>query len=217
MTSPAVWQSILTAIDNLSVTTPAGPSILVKTLVDLWRDGTTPLETAEKCLASIFLGGIENDGADGVRCLLAIPARINALAEALGATYWQTLSKAPAKIVVSKAAHHRIRDVRHQVLLVDLDAWRAWALEHRGAEELTPEELAGFADRLDDLFDRREALTEDLKALKAEIKSSGFDVGRLVDVVKMRRELQRGDDAVVGKWRDGVAMMELYLERLEVE
>ncbi len=155
------------------------------------------------------LGAREIEGDDGPVFLVAIPARVNELGDAFGGDYWQALLKAPPKVVVSKTGMHRIRNVRHQVMLVDLAAWRAWAMQHRDPSGITTVELRELAERWDRILDRRQEVAEDLKTLKAQVKARGFSPKVLGDVVEIRRKEGSRDG-----WDDLAAMMDLYLERV---
>lgn len=200
------WAATIRAIEAIEIADGS-----VGEVIGAWIDGGATFERfIEPALAGVTLGAIEAENADGTeRHLLAVPARVNALAAALGETYWQVLAKAPPKIVVSRTTRHIIGSVRYDVALIDVDAWRAWALENRGAEDLTVEELEELAGRLDDVLDRRDAVAADLKALKAEVKSRGFSPKVLVDVVQMRRKGEGSEEFFT--YAD---MMRLYLERL---
>ena len=49
------------------------------------------------------------------------------------------------------------------------------------------EKLRAFAERMERLLDDRDAIGEDLKELKAEIKSDGFNVRTMEKLVAIRR------------------------------
>lgn len=208
MTLTPDWAETIRAIEEMETA-----DTLVGAILDAWIVAGERFEPIESLLAAVTLGAIDTENADGTeRHLLAVPARVNALAASLGDSYWQSLAKAPPKIVVSKATRHVIGAVRYDVALIDLDAWRAWSLEHRSSADLTVEELEELAGRLDDVFDRREAVAKDLKALKAEVKARGFDPKVLVDVVQLRRDGE--GSAGFFSYAD---MMRLYIERLGIE
>lgn len=121
MTKQPEWADVLRSIEAFCI-----DQVRISTVLDVWlSDDSTGLDHVDMVLSGAMLGAAELDGPNGRQCLLAVSARINELSHALGDTYWQTLAKAPPKIAVSKAGTHRIRDVRHQVILIDVTAWRA--------------------------------------------------------------------------------------------
>jgi uncharacterized protein (UPF0335 family) len=66
------------------------------------------------------------------------------------------------------------------------------------------ERLTSFAQRMERLLDDIDALRQDLKELKAEAKSDGFDVPVLTRLVAIRRNKRRAD-------REGEALSMLML------
>ena len=199
MTKQPEWAEVLRAIEAEGA---------VEMALTAWMIGVSVEATAET-LELYMLGAAELDGPNGRQFLLAVPARINELARTLGDTYWQTLAKAPPKIAVSKTGTHRIRDVRHQVILIDVAAWRAWAAEHRDPSSLTNEELKGFVDRVLDLNERKREIAEDIKDVYAEAKATGYDTKVMRKVVA----ILESDDKRPG-WQEFTGLIDLYLDHL---
>ena len=74
------------------------------------------------------------------------------------------------------------------------------------------DDLTRYADRLDRLLREADETRADLKELKAEIKSSGFDPAALVRVVQLRRdELKRVRE------EEKLQQVALYADRLGVQ
>ena len=57
------------------------------------------------------------------------------------------------------------------------------------------QKLTAFMNRMDNLLDTLDAAKEDVKNLKDEIKSDGFNVRAFTKAVKMRRDERARDDA----------------------
>lgn len=179
----------------------------VSGFIDAWISEQCTVSDVDQALSDAMLGAIEiEDDKIGRRRGLAIPARINKHADRLGGTYWQTLAKAPPRIVISRTATHRIRDVRYSALLLDVDAWRAWSLEHRDPASMTNEELMGFVDRLVRLAEEIQAIKDVEKEVIAEAKGRGWDAKALRKVVN----LVKTDDGVPG-WQEFSSIVDLYL------
>lgn len=201
----AEWAAALRKIEALDLEDDS-----VAGAIDRWLAGDATADM-DRTLSAAMLGAIEipDPKSSIVRLALAVPARINELAERLGATYWQALAKAPPRIVISRAATHRIRDVRYSALLLDVGAWRAWALEHRDPASLTNEELIGFVDRLVALADELDEVRAAEKDVIAEAKGRGWDTKVLRKIVG----LVRTEDGVAG-WQEFSSMVDLYLANI---
>lgn len=52
---------------------------------------------------------------------------------------------------------------------------------------IAADRLRSFVDRLERLEEERKALASDIKDIKAEAKSAGFDLGALAALLKIRR------------------------------
>lgn len=78
--------------------------------------------------------------------------------------------------------------------------------------ELANDDLARFAARLERLLDAADEAKADLKELKTEIKSSGFDPAALIRVVQLRR-----DERKRAKEQDRLQQVALYAARLGVQ
>jgi uncharacterized protein (UPF0335 family) len=199
------WAAALRKIETMPIDISS-----VAGVFDRWIDGESSAAEADQALSAVMLGAIDiDDPKAGRRRALAIPARINELTERLGTTYWQTLAKAPPRIVISRSATHRIRDVRYAALLLDVDAWRAWALEHRDPASMTNEELMGFVDRLVALAEERQGIMDIEKEVLAEAKGRGWDTKALRKVVS----LVKTEDGVPG-WQEFSSMVDLYLANI---
>lgn len=77
---------------------------------------------------------------------------------------------------------------------------------------ITNNDLARFADRLDQVLDAAEEASAALKDLKAEIKSAGLDPAALVSVAKLRR-----DDRKRVRAEERLQAVALYADRLGVQ
>lgn len=198
----AEWATALRKLEALAVDLSTVAAVL-----DTWIAGESAVSHVDQVLSDAMLGAIEiEDAKIGRRRGLVIPARINELADRLGGTYWQTLAKSPPRIVISRAATHRIRDVRYSALLLDVDAWRAWALEHRDPASMTNEELMGFIDRLVRLAEEIQEIKDIEKEVIAEAKARGWDTKALRKVVS----LMKTEDGVPG-WQEFSSIVDLYL------
>lgn len=78
--------------------------------------------------------------------------------------------------------------------------------------ELANDDLARFATRLEHMLDAADDAKVDLKALKTEIKSAGFDPAALVRVVQLRR-----DERKRAREQDRLQQVTLYASRLGVQ
>lgn len=78
--------------------------------------------------------------------------------------------------------------------------------------ELANDDLARFAARLERLLDAADEAKADLKELKTEIKSAGFDPAALVRVVQLRR-----DEHKRAREQDRLQQVTLYASRLGVQ
>lgn len=196
------WAEALRKLEALAIDVSTVAAVL-----DAWIAGESSVSHVDQALSDAMLGAIEiDDPKIGRRRGLMIPARINELADRLGGTYWQTLAKSPPRIVIGRAATHRIRDVRHSVLALDVDAWRGWALEHRDPASMTNEELMGFVDRLMRLAEEIQGIKEVEKEVIAEAKARGWDTKALRKVVS----LMKSEDGVPG-WQEFSSIVDLYL------
>lgn len=149
----------------------------------------------------------EADTLGGTRWLLAVPARVNSLAHALGAEYWVRLAKAPPKILVSKTATARIEGVRHQVLQIDIAAWLAWRDENRAPEALSDGLLQQVVEQIEHLEEEKRETANTIKEAYAAAKAQGFDVSTLRQVVRIRA-------MDPDKRREQQVLLDLYLSRL---
>ncbi len=209
MTKQPEWAEVLRKVEGIKVTDPDCGALTVGDVFRLWEniDVGGFLRLIVPPLESVMLGGTLASYDDMDRRLLAIPARINELALALGDTYWQTLAKAPPKIAVSKSGHHRIRDVRHQVILIDVAAWRAWSAEHRDPSTLTNDQLKAFVERIERLEEEKKTISDDIKDVYAEAKGNGFDTKILRKVIAIRKM----DPNEYAEMQD---ILELYLQAI---
>lgn len=205
MAAQTEWAAALRKIEAMPIEMSS-----VAGVFDCWIGGESNAADADQALSAVMLGAIEiDDPKAGLRRALVIPARINELANRLGGTYWQTLAKAPPRIVISRSATHRIRDVRYAALLLDLDAWRAWSLEHRDPATMTNEELMGFVDRLIALAEEIQEIKDVEKDVLAEAKARGWDTKALRKVVS----IMKTDDGVIG-WQEFSSIVDLYLANI---
>ncbi len=173
------WAAVLHALEEIETGDGSVGEILSAWIVGAvacYRDVVPDLSV-------VSLGAIERPEAR----LLAVPARINTLAAALGPTYWQTLIKGPPTVVVAKAVPHRIRNVRHQVVLVDVDAWRAWARRHRDPSSLTNEELRAIVEKIERLEEEKQTIADDVGDVYAEAKANGFDTKIMRQIIRIRK------------------------------
>lgn len=204
MSESPEWAAALRRIDTLPVEMSSVAGIL-----DAWIAEESTASHVDQALSAVMLGALEiEDAKAGRRRALVIPARINELADRLGGSYWQTLAKSPPRMVISRAATHRIRDVRYAALLLDVDAWRAWALEHRDPASMTNEELAGYVDRLLRLAEEIQEIKDIEKEVLAEAKARGWDTKALRKVVG----LLKADD--VPGWQEFSSIVDLYLAHI---
>ena len=74
------------------------------------------------------------------------------------------------------------------------------------------DDLTSYADRLTRLLDAADEAKADLKELRAEIKSAGYDPAALVRVVQLRR-----DERKRAKEQDRLQAVALYADRLGVQ
>ena len=76
----------------------------------------------------------------------------------------------------------------------------------------TNDDLTSYADRLTRLLDAADEAKADLKELRVEIKSAGYDPAALVRVVQLRR-----DERKRAKEQDRLQQVTLYASRLGVQ
>jgi len=74
------------------------------------------------------------------------------------------------------------------------------------------DDLTSYADRLTHLLDAADFLREDIKQLRIEIKSAGYDPAALVRVVQLRRDERKRE-----KEQERLQAVALYADRLEVQ
>lgn len=74
------------------------------------------------------------------------------------------------------------------------------------------DDLTSYADRLTRLLDAADEAKADLKELRVEIKSSGYDPAALVRVVQLRR-----DERKRAKEQERLQAVTLYADRLGVQ
>ena len=76
----------------------------------------------------------------------------------------------------------------------------------------TNDDLTSYADRLTRLLDAADDVREDIKQLKVEIKSAGYDPAALVRVVQLRR-----DERKRAREQERMQMISIYADRLGVQ
>ena len=76
----------------------------------------------------------------------------------------------------------------------------------------TNDDLTSYADRLTRLLDAADEAKADLKELRVEIKSAGYDPAALVRVVQLRR-----DERKRAKEQERLPAVTLYADRLGVQ
>lgn len=74
------------------------------------------------------------------------------------------------------------------------------------------DDLTSYADRLTRLLDAADEAKADLKELRVEIKSAGYDPAALVRVVQLRR-----DERKRAKEQERLQMISIYADRLGVQ
>ena len=74
------------------------------------------------------------------------------------------------------------------------------------------DDLTSYADRLTRLLDAADEAREDIKQLRVEIKSAGYDPAALVRVVQLRR-----DERKRAKEQERLQAVALYADRLGVQ
>lgn len=74
------------------------------------------------------------------------------------------------------------------------------------------DDLTSYADRLTRLLDAADETKADLKELRVEIKSAGYDPAALVRVVQLRR-----DERKRAQEQDRLQAVALYADRLGVQ
>lgn len=74
------------------------------------------------------------------------------------------------------------------------------------------DDLTSYADRLTRLLDAADEAKADLKELRIEIKSAGYDPAALVRVVQLRR-----DERKRAKEQERLQAVTLYADRLGVQ
>lgn len=74
------------------------------------------------------------------------------------------------------------------------------------------DDLTSYADRLTRLLDAADEAREDIKQLKVEIKSAGYDPAALVRVVQLRR-----DERKRAREQERLQMISIYADRLGVQ
>ena len=74
------------------------------------------------------------------------------------------------------------------------------------------DDLTSYADRLTRLLDAADEAKADLKELRVEIKSAGYDPAALVRVVQLRR-----DERKRAKKQERLQAVALYADRLGVQ
>ena len=74
------------------------------------------------------------------------------------------------------------------------------------------DDLTSYADRLTRLLDAADEAKADLKELRVEIKSAGYDPAALVRVVQLRR-----DERKRAKEQERLQTVALYADRLGVQ
>ena len=74
------------------------------------------------------------------------------------------------------------------------------------------DDLTSYADRLTRLLDAADEAKADLKELRVEIKSAGYDSAALVRVVQLRR-----DERKRAKEQERLQAVALYADRLGVQ
>lgn len=76
----------------------------------------------------------------------------------------------------------------------------------------TNDDLTSYADRLTRLLDAADEAKADLKELRIEIKSAGYDPAALVRVVQLRRDERKRE-----KEQERLQAVTLYADRLGVQ
>lgn len=76
----------------------------------------------------------------------------------------------------------------------------------------TNDDLTSYADRLTRLLDAADEAKADLKELRIEIKSAGYDPAVLVRVVQLRRDERKRE-----KEQERLQAVTLYADRLGVQ
>ena len=74
------------------------------------------------------------------------------------------------------------------------------------------DDLTSYADRLTRLLDAADEAKADLKELRIEIKSAGYDPAALVRVVQLRRDERKRE-----KEQERLQAVTLYADRLGVQ
>lgn len=74
------------------------------------------------------------------------------------------------------------------------------------------DDLTSYADRLTRLLDAADEAKADLKELRVEIKSAGYDPAALVRVVQLRR-----DERKRAREQERLQMISIYADRLGVQ
>jgi uncharacterized protein (UPF0335 family) len=73
--------------------------------------------------------------------------------------------------------------------------------------EFAKDQLKAFVERIERLDEERHALSEDIRGVFAEAKASGFDIGALRAVIRLRKQ-------DVNKRKESEAILETYMHAL---
>lgn len=77
-------------------------------------------------------------------------------------------------------------------------------------ENVSAQELKGFADRVERLYEDRDAVNDDVKTVLAEAKATGFDAGAIRKIVSRRRKNKE-------KLKQEEGILDTYLSILKEE
>lgn len=83
----------------------------------------------------------------------------------------------------------------------------------RGHNSIAVDELRLLAERIEKLIEERQIINEDIKDVKAEAKSRGYDARTLMEVIKIRK--QRA--ASLDNYNERQALLETYLTAFGIE
>lgn len=77
-------------------------------------------------------------------------------------------------------------------------------------EEVSSERIKSFIQRIEELEEQKTSVTDDIKDVYAEIKSTGFDQKIIRQIVKLRKQ-------DVEKRREAAELLELYMSSIGME
>lgn len=75
------------------------------------------------------------------------------------------------------------------------------------------EQLVQYVERIERLLEERQAMTDDIKDVKTEAKSAGFDTRTIMSVIKIRAERRKSEAA----YQERKTLLDTYLAAFGID